>query len=64
MIDRPTFTFDFIRKHVFFFYFPILQWYFSFPTAMQMGASAKREDFEEDYGAFDIMSSLERDIGM
>ena len=46
------------------FTYQILQWYFSFPTAMQMGASAKREDFEEDYGAFDIMSSLERDIGM
>lgn len=30
---------------------------------MQVGAMAKREDFEEDYGAVDIMSSLERDIG-
>ena len=47
----------------YFFYFPILQWHFSFPTAMQVGAMAKREDFEEDYGAVDIMSSLERDIG-
>ena len=46
------------------FYFPILQLYFSFPTAMQMGATAGSEDFEEDYGAVDIMSSLERDIGM
>ena len=47
----------------YFSYFPILQLYFSFPTAMQVGAMAKREDFEEDYGAVDIMSSLERDIG-
>ena len=30
---------------------------------MQVGAMAKREGFEEDYGAVDIMSSLERDIG-
>ena len=30
---------------------------------MQMGASAKSEDFEEDYDSVDIMSSLERDIG-
>jgi hypothetical protein len=30
---------------------------------MQMGATAGSEDFEEDYGAVDIMSSLERDIG-
>ena len=47
----------------YFSYFPILQLYFSFPTAMQVGAMAKSEDFEEDYGAVDIMSSLERDIG-
>jgi len=32
--------------------------------AMQMGATSKSEDFEEDYGAVDIMSSLERDIAL
>ena len=30
---------------------------------MQAGAMATSEDFEEYYGAVDIMSSLERDIG-
>merc|ERR1719483_1148869 len=32
--------------------------------AMQMGPTAKIEDFGEDYGAVDIMSSLERDIAL